>query len=90
MKKPPLLAEYGIELTTFQLGHRLNQMLNNFRPGWSIDKLVTNPVQAIKFCKMVRGQKRYAMLPDEAILRSLLAGRNRSKQLRERVDAPRD
>ena len=68
--------DFGVELDR---EHFMDEMVDEFaeacRDTWSIDELCLHPREALRFCDAVRHRKSYYDLPDDIILRSIMARR---------------
>lgn len=70
------LKENGCEIPIGEFQDALEETFQGHYSNFSIDSLLLNPSEATSFCDTVRKlRKDYATLPDELILRSLLARR---------------
>ncbi len=76
------LAPYGISMTMSDFGRVCFTQLEEDFPGWSADKLVTHPEQAILFCNTINVMfgKPLGTIPHDVILRALLATRKQGKK----------
>jgi hypothetical protein len=79
MARSPLeekLKENGCEVPIGEFQDSLEETFQGNYSNFSIDSLLLNPSEATSFCEAVRNlRKDYETLPDELILRSLLARR---------------
>ncbi len=79
MARSPLeekLKENDCEIPIGEFQDALEETFQGSYSNFSIDSLLVNPAEAISFCNTVRRlRKDYAALPDELILRCLIARR---------------
>jgi hypothetical protein len=79
MARSPLeeqLKENGCEVPIRDFQDELEEAFQGQYSNFSIDSLLLNPTEALAFCQGVRRLRRdYATLPEELILRCLLARR---------------
>lgn len=81
MARKPTPQDYGIDMTGAALGERIDRVWKQYRDAKSLehrstDELLVHPADAIAFCDYVRAYID-SRLPDDLILRSLIAYRKR-------------
>ena len=69
-------AKYGVEKTREEFIEDMNEAFASAYDGSiSIDELLLHPREALSFCDEIRQRYRYFDLPDDIILRALIADR---------------
>lgn len=63
-------------IDTPTIGRTAHQHLSETYPGWSIDKLLTHPAQAMEICRKTRASLS-RKLQDDQVLEALLNARKR-------------
>jgi len=68
-------ADYGIEVDQKAFTDQMCEALAQAYPAWSLDELLLHPREAAHFCDAVRRQHGYYDVPDDIILRAIMARR---------------
>jgi len=69
------LAANGCELAIDDFQDQLVDILAGMFSSWSVDELVLHPRDALDFCSVACRRTGYSGLPDDLILRCLMARR---------------
>lgn len=70
------LKEHGCEVPIVEFQDYLESTYPKHFPQWSIDEMLLHPSEALTFCDSIRSSRHeFATIPDDLILRSLLARR---------------